>query len=248
MKIVMLGIDLGKNLCSLAGLDQTGAIVLRRRLKRESLLRFTARLDVCTVAMEACCGAHHLGRRIAEQGHRVRLMSPEYVRPYVKALKNDERDAEAIAEAATRPTMRFFEPKSGAQLEVQSLRGLDERITAFDDELAKRARADDAARRLVTIPGIGVLTATALVAAVGNARTFARGRDLAAWLGLGPRQATTGGKPRFPGFSKRGNVSLRMFFIPGARTALPRLAQSDTPLGRWLKGLLERTHRNVATV
>src|SRR4029450_13160095 len=90
MKIVMLWIDLGKNLCSLAGMDQMGAVVLRRRLKRESLLRFTAQLDVCTVAMEACCGAHHLGRQIAEQGHRVRLMSPEYVRPYVKAQKNDE--------------------------------------------------------------------------------------------------------------------------------------------------------------
>src|SRR4029434_6716683 len=127
-------------------------------------------------------------------------------------------------------------------------RGLDERITSFDDELAERARADDAARRLVTIPGIGVLTATALVAAVANARTFARGRDLAAWLGLAPRQATTGGKPRLLGISKRGNRYLRMLLIHGARTALPSLAQSDTPLGRWLKGLLERTHRNVATV
>jgi transposase len=241
-------------------------------------------------------------------------MSPEYVRPYVKAQKNDERDAEAIAEAATRPTMRFVELKSEAQLEVQSLhrvrgrlvaertalinqlralllergitapqgrrklerllseiladednglgsrmrrliedmrsewRDLDERIVAFDDELAERARADDAACRLITIPGIGVLTATALVAAVGNARTFARGRDLAAWLGLTPRQATTGGKPRLLGISKRGNRYLRMLLIHGARTALPRLAQSNTPLGRWLKGLLERTHRNVATV
>jgi transposase len=127
-------------------------------------------------------------------------------------------------------------------------RGLDERITAFDDELAERARADEAARRLVTIPGIGVLTATALVAAVGNARTFARGRDLAAWLGLAPRQATTGGKPRLLGISKRGNRYLRMLLIHGARTALPHLAQSDTSLGRWLKSLLERTHRNVATV
>src|SRR5437660_8438694 len=245
MRIVMLGIDLGKNGCSLAGRDETGAVVLRRGMKRASVLPFTAQLETCTVAMEACCGAHHLGRQLVAQGHVVRLMSPAYVQPYVKAQKNDERDAEAIAEAATRPTMRYVELKSEAQLEVQSLhrvrgrlvaertalinqlralllergitapqgrrklerllpevladecnglgsrvrrliedmrsewQGLDERITAFDDELAVRARADDAARRLVTIPGIGVLTATALVAAVGNARAFSRVRDLA---------------------------------------------------------------------
>src|SRR4029453_5227091 len=123
---------------------------------------------------------------------------------------------------------------------------LDERITAFDDELAERARADDAARRLVTIPGIGVLTAAALVAAFGNARTFARGRGLAAWLGLAPRQATTGGKPRLLGISKRGNRYRGVVLIHGGPPARPGLAQSDTPLGHWLKGLLERTHRNVA--
>src|SRR5262249_23487156 len=141
MKISMRGIDLGKNLCRLAGLDETGAIVLRRRLRRESLLRFTARLEVCTVAMEACCGAHHLGRQIAEQGHRVRLMSPEYVRPYVKAQKNDERDAEAIAEAATRPTMRFVELKSEAQLEVQSLHRVRGRLVTERTALINQLRA-----------------------------------------------------------------------------------------------------------
>lgn len=314
MKIVMIGIDLGKNLCSLAGQDETGAVVLRRRMKRDSVLPFTVRLEPCTVAMEACCGAHHLGRQIAAQGHTVCLMSPEYVRPYVKAQKNDERDAEAIAEAATRPTMRFVELKSEARLDVQSLhrvrgrlvaqrtalinqlralllergitaprgrrklerrlpeiladernglgprirrlmadmraewRNLDERIIGFDDEFAERARADDTARRLMKIPGIGVLTATALVAAVGDAQAFTRGRDLAAWLGLVPRQVTTGGKPRLLGISKHGNRYLRMLLIHGARAALPSLAKSDTPLGRWLRALLERVHRNVATV
>jgi transposase len=260
MKIVMLGIDLGKNLCSLAGLDETGAVVFRRRMKRESVLQFTAQLESCTVAIEACCGAHHLGRQLIAQRHVVRLMSPAYVRPYVKAQKNDERDAEAIAEAATRPTMRYVEVKSEAQLEVQSLhrvrerlvaertalinqlrslmlergitvpqgrcklerhlpeilsnerngltprlrrliedmreewRSIDRRIKRFNDELTQRARTEDAAKRLTRIPGIGVLTATALIAAVGNAQTFTCGRDLAAWLGLVPRQATTGGK------------------------------------------------------
>jgi transposase len=205
--------------------------------------------------MEACCGAHHLGRQLKEQGYDVRLMSPEYVRPYVKAQKNDDRDAEAIAEAATRPTMRFVALKSEAQLDVQLLhrvrdrlvgqrtslinqmrsillergivvpqgrrrllevlaarndvrnalssrvwallgdmlkqwQSLDARIAALDEEFAEMARSDPAARRLATIPGVGVLNATALVAAIGDGRTFSRGRDLAAWFGLVPRQAT----------------------------------------------------------
>jgi transposase len=125
---------------------------------------------------------------------------------------------------------------------------LDRRITAFDAEFATRAKTDEAARRLTTIPGIGVINATALVAAVGDAHSFARGRDLAAWLGLVPRQATTGGKPKLLGITKRGNRYLRKNLIHGARTALPGLAKSDTPLGRWLRGLLARTHKNVAVV
>ena len=310
MRIVMLGIDLGKNLCSLAGLDETGAVVLRRRMKRASVLPFTAQLETCTVAMEACCGAHHLGRQLVAQGHVVRLMSPAYVQPYVKAQKNDERDAEAIAEAATRPTMRYVEIKSEAQLEVQSLhrvrgrlvaertalinqlralmlergimpqerrklerylpeiladernglgprlrrliedvreewRSIHQRIKGYNDELAERVHNEEAAKRLTRIPGTGVQTATALVAAVGNAQTFSCGRDLAAWSGLVPRQATTGGKPRLLRISKRGNGYLRMLLIHGARTALPGLAKKDMPLGRWVKALLARAHRNV---
>lgn len=245
MRIAVLGIDLGKNSCSVVGLDSTGAVIKRRRMGPESIAAFMAKLPACIVAMEACCGAHHLGRLLAGQGHRVRLMSPEYVRPYVKAQKNDDRDAEAIAEAATRPTMRFVELKSESQLDVQTLhrardrlvgertalinqlravlleRGitvpqgrrkleqhleamrasdsdpslspriceligdmraewleLDRRIAAFDDEFAAYARSDADARRLATIPGIGVLNATALLAAIGDGQTFARGRDL----------------------------------------------------------------------
>src|SRR3954468_14826403 len=121
MQIAVLGIDLGKNSCSLAGLDNAGRVAMRRRLRRESVIKFAASLPPCIVAMEACCGAHHLGRILRSQGHEVRLMSPEYVRPYVKAQKNDDRDAEAIAEAATRPTMRFVELKSEAQLDMQTL-------------------------------------------------------------------------------------------------------------------------------
>ncbi|MCI0756243.1 IS110 family RNA-guided transposase [Teichococcus vastitatis] len=314
MEIAVLGVDLGKNSCSVVGLDASGRVALRRRLHRDGVLKLATSLPGCVVAMEACCGAHHLGRRLREVGHEVRLMSPEYVRPYVKAQKNDDRDAEAIAEAATRPTMRFVELKSETQLDMQSLhrardrlvaertalinqlraillergitvpqgrrklevyldallaeerialsprtrllvedqraewRELDRRIQAFDDEFAAQARTDEAARLLTTIPGIGPLNATALVAAIGKAETFGRGRDLAAWLGLVPRQMTTGGKPKLLGISKRGNVYLRKMLIHGARAALPVLAKGETPLGGWLRGLLARTHQNVAVV
>jgi transposase len=315
MVVEVLGIDLGKNSCSVVGLDRTGRVVLRRRMRRESIVTLAAKLSGCVVAMEACCGAHHLGRLLAAQGHEVRLMSPEYVRPYVKAQKNDDRDAEAIAEAATRPTMRFVALKTEAQLDVQVLhrvrdrlvgqrtaltnqmrsillergivvpqgrrrlldalevlsdqpdgsgvgprvrlllddmldqwRGLDRRISALDDEFAAMARNDPAARRLVTIPGVGVLNATALVAAIGDGRTFSRGRDLSAWLGLVPRQASTGGRPKLLGITKRGSKYLRKLIIQGARAALPSLSRTTTPLGSWLRGLLSRAHRNTAVV
>jgi transposase len=233
----------------------------------------------------------------------------------VKAQKNDELDAEAIAEAATRPTMRFVVVKSQAQSDIQALhrarerlvsertalinhlralllergmvapqgrrkleeelavfadeegsealsprirvliedlraewRALDERIAAFDAEFVRMARDDAAVRRLMTIPGIGTINATALAAAVGDARTFGRGRDMAAWLGLTPRQMTTGGKPRLLGISKRGNRYLRKNLIHGARAVLPYLVERETPLGRWARGLLARTHKNVVVV
>ena len=314
MIIVTLGIDLGKNSCSVVGLDESGAVVLRRRMRRQTILGFAAKLPACVIAMEACCGAHYLGRLLASQGHMVRLMSPEYVRPYVKAQKNDDRDAEAIAEAASRPTMRFVELKSEAQLDIQTLhrvrsrlvatrktllnqlrallleRGhifpqgrrkleraleiliddpafavsprmrqlvidmraewqdLDHRIATLNAEFVALVRSDAAARRLITIPGIGVLNATALIAAVGDASAFRQGRDLSAWLGLVPKQHTTGGKPKLLGISKRGNKYLRMLFIHGARAAMPTLAKSASPLGAWLRGLLARTHRNIAIV
>lgn len=315
MKISVLGIDLGKNVCSVVGFDASGAVVLRRRAKRETLIGLATKLSPCIVAMEACCGAHHLGRIFAAHGHDVRLMSPEYVRPYVKAQKNDDRDAEGIAEAATRPTMRFVELKSQEQLDMQTLhrsrdrlvgertalinqlrailleRGivvpkgkrsleqrlaglpegedgkslnprmrlliediraqwleLDKRIAAFDAEFVAFAKQDEDARRLATIPGIGALNATALTAAIGKGHAFAHGRDLAAWLGLVPRQSTTGGKPMLLGISKRGNKYLRKLLIHGARAALPHIAERDTALGRWAKGLLARVHQNVAVV
>ena len=310
MDIAVLGIDLGKNVCSVVGLDDGGRVLVRRRLKRPAVIEFAGQSPGCVVAMEACCGAHHLARQLAAQGHEVRLMSPEYVRPYVKAQKNDDRDAEAIAEASLRPTMRFVPVKSEAQSDLQSLhrarerlitertalinhlravlleRGiiiaqgrrklekalpeiladasgisprihqligdlreewhmLDRRITSFDAELVSLARTDEAARRLASVPGIGTITATALVAAVGDGSAFGRGRDMAAWLGLVPRQATTGGKPRLLGISKRGNRYLRKNLIHGSRSVLPYLVRRDTPLGRWVMGLMTRAHKNT---
>src|SRR3954452_261598 len=141
MSIAVLGIDLGKNSYSLVGLDATGREVLRRRMRRETVLAFGAKLPPCVVAMEACCGAHHMGRALAGQGHTVRLMSPEYVRPYVKAQKNDDRDAEAIAEAATRPTMRFVSLKSEAQLDLQVLHRARERLVLARTSLINQLRA-----------------------------------------------------------------------------------------------------------
>src|SRR4051794_5270126 len=130
MDIAVLGIDLGKNVCSVVGLDDSGRVLVRRRLKRPAVVEFARQSPGCVVAMEACCGAHHLGRQLAAQGHEVRLMSPEYVRPYVKAQKNDDRDAEAIAEASLRPTMRFVPVKSQGQSDLQSLHRARERLVA----------------------------------------------------------------------------------------------------------------------
>lgn len=283
--------DMRRAACSIVGLNACGAVVLRRRVKRETLIGLAAKLPSCIAAMEACCGAHHLGRIFAAHGHEVRLMPPEYVRPYVKAQKNDDRDAEGVAEAATRPTMRFVELKSQDQLDMQTLhrsrdrlvaertalinqlraillergivvpkgkrnleqnlvtledepegRGLsgrmrssvadaraqwqdlDRRIAAFDAEFVAFAKQDEDARRLATIPGIGALNATALTAAIGKGQAFEHGRDLSAWLGLVPRQSTTGGKPMLLEISKRGNKYLRKLLILGARAALPHIA------------------------
>jgi transposase len=137
----ILGVDLGKNSCSIVGLDGAGRVLLRRRTRREGVIALAAKLPGCVVAMEACCGAHHLGRLLVEQGHEVRLMSPEYVRPYVKAQKNDDRDAEAIAEAATRPTMRFVALKSEAQLDVQVLHRVRDRLVGQRTSLTNQIRS-----------------------------------------------------------------------------------------------------------
>src|SRR5262249_50369162 len=153
MQIAVLGIDLGKNSCSISGLDVGGAVVLRRRMRREGIIKLAAKLKPCVVAMEACCGAHHLGRVLRAQGHEVRLMSPEYVRPYVKSQKNDDRDAEAIAEAATRPTMRFVELKSEEQLDMQTLHRARDRLVGERTALINQLRAVLLERGIIVTQG-----------------------------------------------------------------------------------------------
>ncbi|MCD1620870.1 IS110 family transposase [Salipiger manganoxidans] len=314
MDIKVLGIDLGKTVCSLAGLDEAGAVVFRKRLQRHRLLDFLATLPPCVVAMEACGGAHHIGRFCLQKGHEPRLMSPLYVRPYVKVHKNDDRDAEAIAEAATRPTMSFVAIKSEKQLDLQALhrarerlvsdrtrlinqgrgflmeRGIrvgtgrhvfqkelarlavegaadlsprmlllvadmaseldviNDRVAAIDTEIKALARTDADMQRLMEIPRIGPTIATALVAAVGTGSSFGKGRDLAAWLGLVPRQVTTGGKAKLIGISKHGNRYLRKLFIHGARTVLHLVRDRTSPITAWADALKGRAHVNVAAV
>ena len=169
MAIATIGIDLGKNSCSLAGLDTGGAVVLRRRLSRDRLVAFLAGQPRCVVAMEACCGAHHLGRAFAAQGHEVRLMSPEYGQPYVKAQKNDDRDAEAIAEAATRPTMRYLALKSEAQLDQQTLHRARSRL------VTGRTRLMNPLRAILLERGITVRRADARSASRSETCSAARG-------------------------------------------------------------------------
>lgn len=141
MDVSVLGIDLGKNSCSVVGLDATGKVVVRRRMRRDTVITYAAGLPACVVAMEAYCGAHHMGRALARQGHAVRLMSPEYVRPYVKAQKNDDRDAEVIAEAATRPTMRFVESKTEEQLDMQTLHRIRDQFVGDRTSLMNQIRS-----------------------------------------------------------------------------------------------------------
>jgi transposase len=314
MAIVTVGLDLGKNWIHMVGLDGEGRIVLRRRVRRDRLLAVTANVPACVIGMEACSGSHHLARLLTAQGHAARLMPPQYVKPFVKSNKNDYRDAEANAEAVERPTMRFVPIKEQAQLDLQTIhrvrqrlvgrrtalinqlraillergiiipqrrrvldrqlpglladdgnglsprirlliedirtewRELDTRIKVLDDELIATAKTVDNCRRLCEIPGIGALNATALMAAVSNGAAFGKGRDMAAWLGLTPREHSTGGKQRLLGISKRGNTYLRTLLIHGARAALPFLAARQDALGEWLRRLLVRAHRNVVIV
>ncbi len=314
MEIHTIGIDLGKTIFHLVGLNESGEVVVRKKFSRAQLLHFTANRDVHLIGMEACGGAHFLGRALREQGHEVRLIPAQYVKPYVKTNKSDYIDAEAIAEAVGRPTMRFVPIKSDDQLDMQSLhrvrerwvmrrtavinqirglllergitlrtgrRHLDEALPAIVEDaeaklsgalrsllwqlkleldqltirleeadalIQQTAQDNEACRRLDAIPGIGPLTATALIAAIGHGAAFRKGREFAAWVGLVPREHSTGGKQKLFGISKRGNSYLRTLFVHGARAVLQFREKQSAGLKAWLAQLTSRAHYNVAAV
>jgi transposase len=233
-KISVIGLDLAKNLCQLHGVDADGEVVLRKQLRRAQLLRFFAKLPPCLIGIEACGGAHYWSRELTRLGHSVRIIAPAFVKPYLKSNKNDRNDAEAICEAVQRPSMRFVCPKTPEQ------------------QFAEWHANDPVSQRLITIPGIGLLTATALAATLGDGGDFRNGRQLAAYLGLVPRQASSGGKQRLLGISKRGDTYLRSLIIHGARAVIShirRRLQAGRPGAHpWVEQLLHRCHVNEAAV
>jgi len=315
MTIQTAGIDLGKDKMHLVGLDANGEVVARREFgSRTALIRYLAKCCPCRVAMEACAGAHYVGRKAAAMEHEAKLLPGQYVRAYRKSQKNDYADGEAIAEAATRPTMREVQIKEASQQELQLLHrqrtgwvsqrtatvnriramllefgitmpksidkvrsqlpliledadngvpdltrsllyelwrdvvALDERVDWATKQLERMARADPRARALLQIPGVGVIIATATIAAIGDGRAFRRGRDFGAWLGLVPKQYSTGGKTRLLGIGHTGNRYLRTILIQGARSAFQQFDRRDDPLARWAKRLRQRKPDNVSVV
>lgn len=312
-EISMIGVDLAKSVFQVHAADERGGVVLRKKLRRDHVLSFFSGLAPGVVAMEACASAHYWGREIAALGHEVKLIPPAYVKPFVKRQKNDAADAEAICEAAQRPTMRFVQPKSaeaqaaavvfrtrdllvrqrtqlinalrghlaefgfvvrqgpghvGKLIELvedpssdlpsearmilaimaEALQTIQSKIALLDREIAARAKADQTARRLMTIPGIGPVAATALVALAPAASTFRRGRDFAAWLGLTPRQHSSGGKERLGRTTRMGERSLRRLLILGASAVTKVAARDPSRASAWLAGMLARKPRMLVTV
>jgi transposase len=313
MKVTTVGVDLAKNVIQVHGVDEQGKAVLKKQLKRDQVASFFGDLPACLVGMEACGSAHHRARKLQSFGHTVKLMAPQFVKPYVKTNKNDVADAEAICEAVARPNMRFVPIKTTEQQSVLSLhrarqgfvkartaqgnqiRGLlneygivmpqgighitkklpeiledgenelpgqfrtllqrmaenlkemDREVRELEREIKTWHRENEASRKLEKIPGIGALTASALAASVGNASCFADGRQMAAWLGLVPRQHSTGGKQTLLGISKRGDTYLRMLLIHGAR-AVVRVSERKPDPDTWLKRLTGRRNKNIAAV
>lgn len=243
MKITTIGVDLAKNVFQVHGVDERWKTVLRKQLRREQVYAFFANLPPCLVGMEACGGAHHWARSLQRYGHTVRLMAPQFVKPHVKTNKNDapallEHAGDALPLAFRRLVERL----------LSHLKELDRQVQQLEAQIKAWHRSSELSQRLEKIPGIGPLGASALVASIGDARSFENGRQLSAWLGLVPRQNSSGGKPTLLGMSKRGDVYLRTLLIHGARSAILSARRKSATENGWLERLLGRRHANVAAV
>ena len=316
MKLSRVGIDLAKNIYQLHGVDRSGKTLWKRRLKRDQWFRVL--LDTiepgCEIGMEACAGAHHWARELQSRGYTVKLIAPQFVKPYVKSNKNDANDAEAICEAMSRPNMRFVTVKWVEQQDIQAthrirselitqrtakanqIRGLvaeyglvapkqlsslraaipcwledpqngltgdfrallhgvwndlldlDERVGEMDQIIKRLAANNEDCVRLQQLRGVGPMISTAMVATMGDGRQYHKGRQMAAAIGITPRQHSSGGKDRLLGISKRGDVYLRTLMIHGARSVIARAKHKDDRLSRWVTGIVTRRHPNVAAV
>jgi transposase len=313
MKVSTLGIDLAKNVFQLHGVDHNGKTVLKKKLTRDKFVPFLMQLEPCLIGMEACASSHHFARELTQFGHQVKLMPPQYVKPYVKTNKTDAADAEAICEAVTRPNMRFVQVKTAEQQAVlvlhterdihirertacanslramlaefglvmptghralhqgildllengdielspvirrsaarqlEHIQNLEEQVTLIERELSVWAKTQPACQRVMKVPGVGLMTATYLVASVGNGQQFRCAKQFSAWLGLTPREHSSGGKQRLGSISKRGDSYFRYLLVHGAR-AVAAVIERHKEKMPWLFALLQKKHYNVAVV
>ncbi|ECO1514644.1 IS110 family transposase [Salmonella enterica subsp. arizonae] len=306
--VALIGIDLGKHSFHIHCQDKSGKALLRKKFTRMKLMQFLATCPPAVVVMEACAGAHFMARRISEIGHEAKLISPQFVRPFVKSNKNDFVDAEAICEAASRPSMRFVQPRTETQQAMRALHRvreslirdkvkttnqihgfllefgislpigdavikrlslvlaehdlpeylsrllvklhthylyLVEQITALESELNHSIKADDATQRIMTIPGVGPITASLLSSQLGDGKQFSCSRDFAASTGLVPRQYSTGGKSTLLGISKRGDKNLRRLLVQCARSFMMQLEHQQGRLAEWVRKQLSNRHSNI---
>lgn len=313
MKITTVGIDLAKIVFQVHGVDERGKVAARKQLKRAEMSKYFANLEPCLIGMEACGSAHYWARKLESYGHTVKLMAPQFVKPYVKTNKNDMADAEAICEAVSRPNMRFVAIKNAEQQAIlsvhrarhgfvkartaqgnqirgllsefgivipqgihsitkqvpeiledgenglpgamrnlierlaENLKEMDRQVKELEAQIQKWHRENEASLKLAGIPGLGPITASAIVATVGDAREFKNGRQLAAWMGLVPKQSSSGGKQNLLGISKRGDTYLRTLLIHGARSVINASEKKAEPES-WLRKLMGRRNTNVAAV
>lgn len=313
MNISTIGIDLAKEVFQLHAVDQAGKTIYKKKMRRAEMILHLSNLPSCLIGMEACASSHYWARKLSQMGHTVKLMAPQFVKPYVKSNKNDAADAEAICEAVTRPNMRFVSIKDVEQqtilsihrvrqllvtertAQVNQIRGLlaefgivmpkgighlakripdiledaendltngmrdlilccFERMKRISKEIDQKEllirqwhKQNSLSTKLEKIPGIAPLTASVFVATIGNALEFKSGRELSAYIGLVPRQHSSGGKQNLLGISKRGDIYLRTLLIHGARSVI-RYADTSPNASPWVKSIIDRRNKNIATV